>query len=111
MKTNNWVDIDRVESDSEPGVEHVIQRHRVTGTIRCPCKSYQFSHAPKTCKHVQASIMAQAVIDQRPIKTTDHQETIRVKQNVVIKQKGKMPVEREEYFTVRRAFAVGGAIR
>lgn len=54
MAKTRWIQVDRIQSDSERGVWHKIERHPDSGRVRCDCMSYRFSHAPKSCKHLKA---------------------------------------------------------
>lgn len=55
---HTWVHEAFVSSDSEPGVEHEIERNE-DGALRCQCMSFRFAKgkigtATKTCRHLQA---------------------------------------------------------
>ena len=53
-----WSGVTFAESDSEPGVEHAIER-RPDGAHRCACMSFRFARgqvgsSSKSCKHLRA---------------------------------------------------------
>ena len=43
-----------IDSDSAPGVLHLIKRRVSTGALSCDCMAYRFKRGEKTCKHVAA---------------------------------------------------------
>jgi len=49
-----WRVVGEVDSDSEPGVLHLIKKHKTTGWLSCDCSAYRFARGYKTCKHVGA---------------------------------------------------------
>ena len=62
-KATGWHYVADVESDSEPGVKHVIKRREVDGHVGCDCLAYRFKKGEKTCKHVQALLGLSAAIN------------------------------------------------
>lgn len=80
-----------VESQTETGKTYYIRTKN--GTMTCDCASYRFSHAPKSCKHLDAYHAGETMDAQRAVKPTVRQESVTVK-------------ARGETFTVRRARAI-----
>ena len=90
LKSEGWVRLGTVESDSEPGVEHVISRR---GTqIGCDCMSYRFRKGEKTCKHIEAFAIGS-------------QEALAARRGTEPFPERRVPGKQRETFTVRRAFA------
>lgn len=69
-----WTLVGTVESDSEPGVRHVVKRRDTDGHLGCDCTAYRFApKAAKTCKHIRA--LAQAASQTVLARTGDaHRE-------------------------------------
>jgi hypothetical protein len=89
-----WTRLGTVESDSEPGVEHVIEQVGTTEAFRCDCMAYRFARGKvgsveKRCKHILALLGAQPVVPSHQLVT------------------GQRTKVRGEQFTVRRAFNFG----
>ena len=53
-RTNYWNIVGEIDSVSEPGVFHLIKKHKTTGLLACDCMAFRFARGEKTCKHVSA---------------------------------------------------------
>lgn len=50
--------VGEIDSDSMPGVMHIIKRHRITKGLSCDCMAWRFCRGAKQCKHVDAFLLA-----------------------------------------------------
>lgn len=46
--------VGEIDSDSQPGVLHLIKRHTTTRRLSCDCMAWRFCRGEKRCKHVDA---------------------------------------------------------
>ena len=53
-RNNFWQVVGEIDSDSKPGVLHLIKRRTTTGALSCDCTAFRFARGVKTCKHVVA---------------------------------------------------------
>lgn len=53
-RPNYWDVVGEIDSVSEPGVLHLIKKHKTTALLSCDCMAFRFAKGEKTCKHVSA---------------------------------------------------------
>jgi hypothetical protein len=53
-KPSDYVVVGEIDSDSQPGILHLIKRLRSNGALSCDCMAWRFCRGEKTCKHVAA---------------------------------------------------------
>ncbi|KKL99504.1 hypothetical protein LCGC14_1813710 [marine sediment metagenome] len=53
-KASDYVVVGEIDSDSQPGILHLIKRLRSNGALSCDCMAWRFARGEKTCKHVDA---------------------------------------------------------
>lgn len=95
-----WLLLGTVESDSEPGVRHAIERH-LDGRLRCKCMAFRYATKDrKTCKHILGFDETQAPGTVRTV-------TVPVKR-VRSSEKGPVFAQSTERLTVRRAISLNG---
>lgn len=97
-----WTFVTYAESDSEPGVEYVIDR-RPDGAYRCACLSFRFARGlvgtpGKSCRHLRAYLAGlagdtAALMTAAGLARPADVRTVRIA---------------AETFTFRRAIAFGG---
>jgi hypothetical protein len=63
-----WEHVAYVWSDSQPGKEYEVKRHRTTGALGCSCPAYRFVKGEKTCKHIEAYARVNFTRDSTPLK-------------------------------------------